>query len=186
MVLRRAIVIAVTVPLLAALSGCSPLGLFILGGNATPKPTTSSSQVAEPTPEPTRTPGPSATAAACQSRVISEAGSYAVGDCENLTVSGTGSIVVTAGKIGTLTVKGDSLQVYAASIKNIDLQGALNNIQGDEIGALSIAGDRNLITANGNIGTVVVNGNDNTVSAGGGFGSNIQNNGERNTISTNP
>jgi hypothetical protein len=185
MVLRRVLAIAVTVPLLAALSGCSPLSLFILGGGATPKPTTTTTQVAEPTPESTATPAPSATPD-CQTKVISEAGTYSVGDCANLTVSGQGSITVTAGKIGTLTVRGNSLQVYAASMKIIDLQGQLNTIQGDDIGALSIAGDRNMITANGNIDTVVVNGNDNTVSAGGGFGPSIQNNGQRNTISTNP
>jgi hypothetical protein len=185
MVHRRLFAIAVTVPLLAALSGCSPLSLFIFGNDATPKPTSGGSQVAAPTPDRTETPMPSA-APACPTKVISEAGSYSVGDCENLTVSGTGSITVTAGKIGTLTVTGNSLQVYAQSIKNIDLQGQLNTIQGDQIGVLSIAGDRNMITANGTIDTVLVNGNDNTVSAGGGFGASVQDNGQRNTITANP
>ncbi|HEY4225666.1 MAG TPA: hypothetical protein VGM70_07620 [Pseudolysinimonas sp.] len=185
MVPRRPIAIAVALALLAVLSGCTPLSFFIVGGASTATPTATRTAVAEPTPEPTRTPSPSGTPD-CVTREITQAGTYTVGDCENLTVSGSGSITVTAGKIGTLTVRGDSLQVYALSIKKVDLQGQLDNIQtSEDLGALVVTGDRNVITCHGLSSTVVVNGNDNTVTADGGFGT-VQDNGQRNAISALP
>lgn len=186
MVPRRVIALAATVPLLVALSACSPLSLFANWGSS-PAQGRDATKTAEaaPTPTPSATPAPIPTPD-CIDKVISEPGTYRVEDCASLTVSGTG-IVVTAARIGTMTILGDSLQVYAQSIDALDVEGQQNTVQTtDDLGAVLLTGDRNLIASHGGIESVVVNGDDNTVVADGGISQNIQDNGQRNTISAQP
>jgi hypothetical protein len=188
MVPRRVVALAAALPLVFVLSGCSPLSLFASWGDS-PAPGQSASETAEAAPTPTRSAQPQPTPTptpGCVNRVISQAGTYRVGDCVHLTVSGAG-ITVTAARIGTLTILGDSLKVYAQSIKVLDVQGGLNTVQtSDALGAVQLTGDRNMITSHAAITSVVVNGNDNRVTADGGIGSNVHDNGQRNTISSQP
>jgi hypothetical protein len=189
MIVRRLIAPTASVGLVLALSACSPLSIFSdWGGSPTPHgtasapqalPVPSSSPSSAPTPTASPTPG-------CIDRVISVAGTYRVGDCENLTVTGSG-ITVTAGHLGTLTVTGDSLQVYAATIGELDVQGDANVLQtSDDVGTLKLVGNRNRVTCHGGMNTASVNGDDNTVQVDAGVSGNVQNTGQRNTIGAQP
>jgi len=174
--------------LVAALSACSPLSLFSNWGSA---PSPSASRSAEAAPSPTSTPSPikhptASPSAGCVDRVISLAGEYRIGDCENLTVEGSG-IKVTAAHLGTLTIRGDSLQVLAQTIRSLDVDGSLNNVQtNNDMGTILITGDRNMITCNASVASVIVNGDDNTVRVEGGVDGAVQNNGQRNEIGAQP
>ncbi|MEO6116083.1 MAG: hypothetical protein ABIP33_06840 [Pseudolysinimonas sp.] len=187
---RRLLALAAAVAVVAALSGCTPLSLFASwGGSAGPSKSASQTPdaalTATPSPSPRRTPSTKPTPG-CVDRVISTAGTYRVGDCENLTVSGSG-ITVTAAHLGTLTVMGDSLQVYAAGIGALDLNGDLNTIQtNDDIFTLHLDGSRNMITCHGSMNSAVVTGDDNTVLVDGGIDGDVQNNGQRNAIGGQP
>jgi len=187
--LARAAWLPLSVALVAALSGCSPLSLFANWGSAAASP--SATRSAEAAPSPTSSPSavkhPTASpSAGCVDRVISLAGEYRMGDCENLTVEGSG-IKVTAAHLGTLTIKGDSLQVLAQTIQSLDVDGSLNNVQtNNDMGTILITGDRNMITCNASVSSVIVNGDDNTVRVEGGVDGAVQNNGQRNEIGAQP
>lgn len=187
--LARAASLPLAVALVAALSGCSPLSLFANWGSSAPSP--SATRNAQAAPTPTRSPSPTTRPTAsptpeCVDRVISVAGEYRIGDCENLTVAGSG-IKVTAAHLGTLTINGDSLQVLAQTIQSLDVNGSLDNVQtNDDIGSILIAGDRNMITCHASVTTVIVNGNDNTVRVEGGVDGTVENNGQRNEIGAQP
>jgi hypothetical protein len=188
MVVRRPVAPIAVVALVFALSGCSSLSLFSdWGGSSSPDATGSPHALSTPTDTPSSKPTPTASEApACIDRVISVSGTYRVGDCENLTVTGS-DITVTAGRLGTLTVRGDSLQVYAASMGDVDVQGDLNNLQtSDDMGTLKLVGDRNLITCHGGMTTASVNGDDNTVRVEAGVSGDVENTGQRNTIGAQP
>jgi hypothetical protein len=192
MVTRRTGTIAAALPLVlvmaASLSACSPLSLFASWGGA-PSPSRSASQTPEagPTesPSPDRTPSSSPTAG-CIDRVISAPGTYHLGDCQNLIVSGS-DITVTAAHLGTLTVTGDSLQVYAQDIGALDVNGDLNHIETtDDVSTLRLIGSRNLITCHGSMTSAAVTGDDNMVRVDGGVDGDVQNNGQRNAIGGQP
>jgi len=194
MVPRRLVACLATVPvavvLVAALGGCTPLSLFASwGGPAAPSHRASQTPDAAPTPTPRTTPLPTASSSpspSCTDRAISQPGTYRVGNCENLTVSGPG-ITVTAGNLGTLTVKGDSLQVYAQSIGALEVDGDLNRVQTtDQMGTILVTGSRNMIACHAGAQSAVVNGDDNTVRVDGGFDGDVQNNGQRNSIGAQP
>jgi len=187
--LARAAWLPLSVALVAALSGCSPLSLFANWGASAPSP--SATRSAEAAPSPTASPSgvthPTASpSAGCVDRVISLAGEYRIGDCENLTVEGSG-IKVTADHLGTLTIRGDSLQVLAQTIRSLDVGGSLNNVQtNNDMGTILITGDRNMITCSASVTSVIVNGDDNTVRVEGGVDGAVQNNGQRNEIGAQP
>jgi hypothetical protein len=188
MVVRRLVAPIAVVGLVLALSACSPLSLFSQWGGSATGPSATSTPEALPTSDaPSSTPTATASPTpACIDRVISVAGTYRVGDCENLTVAGSG-ITVTAGQLGTLTVMGDSLQVYAAAIGELDVQGDDNVLQtSDDVGTLKLSGNSNMITCHGGMTTASVNGDDNTVRVEAGVSGEVQNNGQRNTIGAQP
>ncbi|MES1212041.1 MAG: hypothetical protein ABUT11_00690 [Leifsonia sp.] len=189
MVVRRVTVPIAVVGLVLTLSACSPLSIFSnWGGSPTPGGRTTTTPEALPTPSgssPASTPTASPTPG-CIDRVISAAGTYRLGDCENLTVAGSG-ITVTAGHLGTLTVMGNSLQVYAAAIGELDVQGDTNTLQtSDDIGTLKLMGNSNMIACHGGMNTASVNGDDNTVRVDAGVSGDVQNTGQRNTIGAQP
>ena len=184
--LAPAAAVALAAALVVGLSGCSPLSLFAdWGGSA--RPTASAAPHAGPSTKPTPSRTPSATPTPrCVDRVISVPGAYHLGDCENLTLAGSG-ITVTAAHLGTLTVMGDSLQVSAQGIGALEVQGDLNGIQThDDIHSLLLMGDRNMITCHGSMETASVTGDDNTVLVDGGVDGDVQNNGQRNAIGGQP
>src|SRR5476651_356038 len=154
MVSRRMVALVTTVGLVVTLSACSPLSLFASWGGSS-SPTQSATKTPDAAPTAIRTASPSAPSATptpgCIDKVISAAGTYHVADCENLTVSGSG-ITVTAGHLGTLSIMGDSLQVYAQTIRALDVKGSLNTVQTtDEIGTILINGSRNMITVHAGV-----------------------------------
>ena len=192
MVTRRRLMISAAFPLVfvlaASLSACSPLSLFANWGGS-PSPSRSATQTAEA--EPTASPSPRHTPSGvptpgCIDRVISAPGTYRIDDCQSLTVAGSG-ITVTAAHLGTLKVLGNSLKVYAQSIRGLDVQGDLNTIQtSDDTHLLRLVGNRNMITCHGSMFAADVTGDDNTVLVDGGIDGNVQNNGQRNAIGGQP
>ena len=179
--------VPLAIALVVSLSGCSPLSLFASWGASTPRP--SASRTAEAGPTPTGSPSPTKTASptpGCVDRIISAAGVYRIDSCENLIVSGSG-VKVTAAHLGTLTIVGDSLQVYADTIGALNVQGSRNTVQtNDQIGTILVTGDGNMITCHAGITSVIVNGDDNAIAADGGVDGTVENNGQRNTIGAQP
>lgn len=192
MVTRRTLTIAAALPialvLAASLSACSPLSLFASWGG-TPAPSHRATHGLEAGPTESPSPGPTLSSnptPGCVDRVISAPGTYRLDDCQNLTVTGSG-IIVTAAHLGTLTVIGNSLQVYAQAIRALDVKGDLNHIETtDDLRMLRLTGDRNLIACHGSMTTATVTGDDNAVRVDGGIDGDVQNNGQRNEIGGEP
>ena len=105
-----------------------------------------------------------------------------VGSCPTVTVSGNDLIIdVSSADVGDLIIRADRVSVVAAALPSLSIAGYDVVVEADEITAATVSGDRNTVRSETGIDSVAVTGHDNTVAAASGIGE-IDDAGERNTI----
>jgi hypothetical protein len=142
--MRRTLSAVVAVTLVLAVAGCT--ADWLLGADGSPPPSPTASEDPDPTPSATPS-GSSGPIEECAGDlVITRPGTYLLGDCDTLTLEGTG-IVVEAASVGHLIVRGDDNELRASS----------------GIGSVTVSGNSNTVTSQTSIGTIVESGQDNNI-----------------------
>ena len=105
-----------------------------------------------------------------------------VGSCPAVTVSGNDlTIDVSSADVGDLIIRADRVSVVAAALPSLSIAGYDVVVEAEGITAVTVSGDRNTVRSETEIDSVAVTGHDNTVAAANGIGE-IDDAGERNTI----
>lgn len=179
----RALVPVLAAVLLAGgLAGCT--SDFLVGGGeteATSTPTPSPSPTdAAPTSGPGQAEGE--LTPECDDILIDRPGNYVLGDCGTVMLVGSG-IDLQFSRIDELVVRGDGARIAGDVILRLDLEGDRATVQATSLGAVTIDGGDNTVTAQDDISSLVIDGNDNTVTAPGGYHTTPVDNGLLNEIS---
>lgn len=100
------------------------------------------------------------------------------GDCPSVRIEGA-DIEVDGDTIGTLTLRGDRIDVEFDDVDDISIEGHDNSVEVNRGGDVTIRGDRNEVDAD-SLGVVSISGFDNEIDADDIVS--VEDNGERNTI----